>query len=244
MSASRRRFPQVKKLGTPSAMNAHLAEEGIDLPLDEEVLPAPGGPLAKPLQIGPRLETDNRFMILPMEGWDGTTDGLPTPDLRRRWLRFGSSGAGLVWCEATAVKPEGRANPNQLMINDRTAEALGELRAEMVDARAEDFDGRRLVAGLQLTHSGRFSRPLGEPAPRIAYRQETLDGRVPVTDASVLSDDALDELVGGYVQAGVLAADAGFDFVDIKHCHGYLLHELLSARTRPGRYGGLSLIHI
>jgi 2,4-dienoyl-CoA reductase-like NADH-dependent reductase (Old Yellow Enzyme family) len=59
-----------------------------------------------------------------------------------------------------------------------------------------------------------------------------------VSDASVLSDDELDELVGAYVRAGILAADAGFDFVDIKHCHGYLLHELLSARSRPGRYGG------
>ncbi|MDJ0923544.1 MAG: NADH:flavin oxidoreductase [Acidimicrobiia bacterium] len=219
-------------------MKAHLAEEGIDLPLDDEVQPAPHGPLAEPLQVGPHLETDNRFMILPMEGWDGTKDGMPTPDLRRRWLRFGASGAGMVWCEATAVAPEGRANPNQLMINDRTAEAVGELRTDMLAEHARKFDGSSLVAGLQLTHSGRFSRPLGEPAPRIAYRNATLDERVSVTDASVFSDDELDELAATYVNAGVLAADAGFGFVDIKHCHGYLLHELLSARTRPGRYGG------
>ena len=134
-------------------MEAHLATEHIDLPLDAVVEPAPDGPLASSLQIGKRLEVDNRFMILPMEGWDGTTDGKPTPDLRRRWLRFGGSGAGLVWCEATAVAPEGRANPNQLMINPETAELLGNLRAEMVAARANDFDGLPLVAGLQLTHS-------------------------------------------------------------------------------------------
>ncbi|MFW2380354.1 MAG: NADH:flavin oxidoreductase [Acidimicrobiales bacterium] len=219
-------------------MSSHLASEDIDLPLDAVVEPAPDGPLASPLQIGTKLEVDNRFMILPMEGWDGTTDGKPTPDLRRRWLRFGGSGAGMVWCEATAVAPEGRANPNQLMINPETAELIGGLRSEMVEARAREFDGPRLVAGLQLTHSGRFSRPLGEPAPRIAYRNPTLDERVPVDDASVFTDDELDELVAAYVRAGVLAADAGFDFVDIKHCHGYLLHELLSARTRTGRYGG------
>ena len=219
-------------------MEAHLAEQGIDLPLDTAVEPAPDGPLARSLQIGAKLEVDNRFMILPMEGWDGTTDGKPTPDLRRRWLRFGASGAGLVWCEAAAVAPEGRANPNQLMINPNPAELLGNLRGEMVETHALEFEGRRLVAGLQLTHSGRFSRPLREPAPRIAYRNETLDERIPVTDASVFTDDELDELVDKYVSAGVLAADVGFDFVDIKHCHGYLLHELLSARTRPGRYGG------
>jgi 2,4-dienoyl-CoA reductase-like NADH-dependent reductase (Old Yellow Enzyme family) len=238
MSASRRRFPQVRKIGTPEAMGAYLAEQGIDLPLDAVVEPAPNGPLAAPIGIGAHLEVENRFAILPMEGWDGTTDGMPTPDLERRWLRFGASGAGLVWCEATAVVPEGRANPNQLMINEQTAEHLGNLRSRMVAIRAREFDGTRLVAGLQLTHSGRWSRPFGDPLPRIAYHQTQLDERLPISDASFLSDDELDELVGMYVRAGVLAADAGFDFVDIKHCHGYLLHELLSARTRPGRYGG------
>ena len=143
-----------------------------------------------------------------------------------------------MWGEATAVAPEGRANPNQLMINEQTAGALGDLRSRMVAARALEFDGAHLVTGLQLTHSGRWSRPLGAPLPRVAYRQSQLDERLPVSDAAVLSDNELDELVGAYVRAGKLAADAGFDFVDIKHCHGYLLHELLSARTRPGRYGG------
>ncbi|MGZ8786465.1 MAG: oxidoreductase [Acidimicrobiia bacterium] len=238
MASSRTRFPQVKKIGTPQAMRAHLAEQGIDLTIDTSVEPAPDGPLAEPIQIGELLVADNRFAILPMEGWDGTTDGRPTPDLERRWLRFGASGASLVWGEATAVVPEGRANPNQLMINEETAVLLGELRARTVAARALEFDGGRLVTGLQLTHSGRWSRPLGEPLPRIGYRQPQLDERVPVSDSSIVSDDELDELVGVYVRAGMLAADAGFDFVDIKHCHGYLLHELLSARTRPGRYGG------
>ena len=238
MAASRRRFPQVKKIGTPEAMRAHLVEEDIDLPLDTIVEPAPDGPLASPVQIGPHLEAGNRFAILPMEGWDGTTDGLPTPDLERRWLRLGASGASLLWGEATAVVPEGRANPNQLIINEETAERLGDLRSRTVAARALEFDGAPLVTGMQLTHSGRWSRPRGEPLPRIAYRQPQLDRRVPVSDASVLSDDELDELVGAYVRAGILAADVGFDFVDIKHCHGYLLHELLSARSRPGRYGG------
>ncbi len=238
MAASRRRFPQVKKIGTPDAMRDHLAEQGIDLPLDSSVEPAPRGPLAQPIRIGTGLEVANRFAILPMEGWDGTTDGSPTPALERRWLRFGSSGAGLVWGEASAVTSESRANPNQLMMNDETAEGIGELRSRMVAARALEFDGPRLVTGCQLTHSGRWSRPFGEPLPRIAYRQPQLDTRVPVSDSSVLSDDELDELVDAFVRAGVLAADAGFDFVDIKHCHGYLLHELLSARSRPGRYGG------
>jgi 2,4-dienoyl-CoA reductase-like NADH-dependent reductase (Old Yellow Enzyme family) len=134
-----------------------------------------------------------------------------------------------VWGEATAVRPDGRANPNQLMLDESTVGAIAELRGLL---------GPEQVAGLQLTHSGRFARPGGDPAPRTAYRHPILDGRVGATAASVLGDDELDELVAAYVDAAVLARQAGFDFVDLKHCHGYLLHELLSAHDRPGRYGG------
>ena len=238
MAASRRRFPQVRKMASPEEMTAYLETQGIDLPLDSTVEPAPNGPLAAPTEINERLSAPNRFAILPMEGWDGTLDGKPTPAVERRWLRLGTSGAGLLWGEATAVVPEGRANPNQLVMSDETVESIAELREKVMVAHDERFAGAPLVFGLQLTHSGRWSRPLGEPAPRIAYQQSLLDERVPVSAASVFSDDELDELVGRFVAAATLVADAGFDFVDIKHCHGYLLHELLHARERPGRYGG------
>ena len=32
--------------------------------------------------------------------------------------------------------------------------------------------------------------------------------------------------------------EAGFQFVDVKHCHGYLGHELLTGFDRPGAFGG------
>ena len=134
---------------------------------------------------------------------------------------------------------DGRANPRQLVINPSTVEDLAALRVQLVDAHkigTGDDDG--LVVGLQLTHSGRWSRPDGASQPRIAYHHPVLDQRV-AADATVeLSDDDLDALVQSYADAAALAADAGFDFVDIKHCHGYLLHELLSAVDRPGPYGG------
>src|SRR5262249_48555756 len=134
---------------------------------------------------------------------------------------------GLVWGgEAVAVVPEGRANPRQLVISD----ALAELRALIPSAT---------VTGLQLTHSGRWSQPDGAPRPRVAYRNPWLDARAGVAgDDEVFTDTELDDLVARYVDAAVVARSCGFDFVDIKHCHGYLLHELLSARTRSGRYGG------
>jgi 2,4-dienoyl-CoA reductase-like NADH-dependent reductase (Old Yellow Enzyme family) len=225
------RFPQVKKLATEQQLRDRLVELGVELPLDAEVDPA--GPLARPFTVtdgsAGELTVANRFAVLPMEGWDGTTDGRPTDLVRRRWGRFGVSGCGLVWGEATAVRPDGRANPHQLIIDERTVDEIASLRALLAPGQ---------VAGMQLTHSGRYARPVDVPRPRTAYEHPILDARVGVDAAAVFTDDELDELAEQYIAAAVLAQQAGFDFVDVKHCHGYFLHELLSARDRPGRYGG------
>lgn len=224
------RLTQVKKLTDLDLLRDHLASLGIEIPVVDDV--DPDGILSTPVEI-PGVERSlvapNRFAVLPMEGWDATASGEPTDLVRRRWSRFGTSGCGLVWGEATAVRPDGRANPHQLVIGDRTVEQLASLRELLEPGQ---------IAGLQLTHSGRYARPHGDPAPRTAYEHPILDSRVGATGSSVLSDDELDELVVAYVDAAVLAEAAGFDFVDIKHCHGYLLHELLSGVDRPGRYGG------
>ncbi|MEL7209799.1 MAG: NADH:flavin oxidoreductase, partial [Actinomycetota bacterium] len=135
----------------------------------------------------------------------------------------------LVWGEATAVRLDGRANPNQLVLDEAGTEGLAELRGLLAGDQ---------VTGLQLTHSGRWSRPESEPNPRTAYAHPILDRRLGIDGSVAFSDDELDELAGQYVAAAVRAADAGFDFVDVKHCHGYLLHELLTGYDRPGRYGG------
>lgn len=224
------RYPQVKKLTTADALRERCAELGIDLPVDDDV--EPSGALASPIEVRDAARTlriRNRFAILPMEGWDATTDGRPTDLVRRRWERFGASGAGLVWAEATAVRHDGRANPNQLLLDESTVEDLAALRRLLSPGQ---------VVGLQLTHSGRWSRPDGATAPRTAYRHPLLDRRVGADSSSVLSEDELDQLAADYVDAAVLAAQAGFDFVDVKACHGYLLHELLSAHDRSDRYGG------
>ena len=237
---------QVRTLRTPDALAARLAHLGLDLAVDPEV--DPDGALAQPLGLAGR-EAANRFCVLPMEGWDGEADGSPSDLVRRRWQRFGAGGAGIVWAEATAVRPDGRANPRQLVIGEHTVAALASLRADLVAAHLDaGGDAAGPVVGLQLTHSGRWSRPDGAPRPRVAYRHPLLDTRVGLedgedtgaeaTDGVVLDDGELDALVDDYVRAAVLARQAGFDFVDVKHCHGYLLHELLSAVDRPGRYGG------
>jgi NADPH2 dehydrogenase len=232
---------QVRTLRTHAAFADRVAELGLDLAVDPEVEPT--GALSVPLEVAGR-EAANRLCVLPMEGWDGEADGRPSDLVRRRWQRFGAGGAGIVWAEATAVRPDGRANARQLVIGDGTVDALAALRTELVGAHADAGGSPHgPVVGLQLTHSGRWSRPDGTPRPRVAYRHPCLDDRAgipagPDGDGAVFSDEELDGLVDDYVRAAVLARRAGFDFVDVKHCHGYLLHELLSAHDRPGRYGG------
>lgn len=232
------RCVKLSRLLSAEKLRVRMEELGIDLPLAGEGEGAEA--LGEPWSVGGR-RIGNRFAALPMEGWDGTPDGRPTPLVERRWRRFGQSGAKLVWGgEAFAVRADGRANPKQLCLGPRSEGDLLGLRAALVDAHAEaGLATHDLLVGLQLTHSGRFSRPQGAPAPRTALRHEVLDARVGIRDASaLLSDLELDELIGDYARAAALAARAGFDFVDVKACHGYLIHELLSARTRAGAYGG------
>ncbi len=235
-------YPKIAGLKTAEAFRTHVASLGIELPLEESVESGPGALLAGPLKSA-GSPIGNRFCILPMEGWDGETDGRPTDLTRRRWRRFGESGAKLMWGgEAVAVRHDGRANPNQLLLNTETLGEIAALRETLVAAHVERFDDDSdLLIGLQLTHSGRFSRPNEKKRwePRVAYRHPLLDPRVGVIDdAPVLSDADLDRLVDDFVVAATLAARAGFAFVDVKQCHGYLGHELLSGRDRPGRYGG------
>jgi 2,4-dienoyl-CoA reductase-like NADH-dependent reductase (Old Yellow Enzyme family) len=213
-------------------------ELGLDLRFSDDFTP-----LFHPVQVG-SLSAGNALCIQPMEGCDGTLDGRPDELTFRRYQRFGAGGAKLIWGEATAVREEGRANSRQLLLNEQTAPDLERLLQQCRQAHHEAFGSvADLIVGLQLTHSGRYSyhRPL------IACHDTLLDARTVVdratgrtvdSDYSLLDDDYLRQLVDDYVAAARLSQRIGFDFVDIKQCHRYLLSELLAAKTRPGPYGG------
>ena len=237
-------FPRVARFRTASDLRAHLATLAAPIPLDDDVLSAANGsPLADPIDIG-GFRVGNRWCIHPMEGWDATADGLPTEPLLRRWRHFGLSGAKLIWGgEAVAVLPEGRANPNQLLAPTCGRAGLATLLTTLRDAhRGEHGTTDDLLVAVQLTHSGRFSKPTAAGRqPQIAYHHPLLDARHgvdPHDTSCVLTDDDVERLIDAYVVAARDADAAGFDMVDLKACHGYLLHEFLSGRRRPGRFGG------
>lgn len=237
-------YPKVAQLKSVSALRQHLADLGLELPIDEAVLSAAdGSPMAQPLMVG-GFRVGNRWCIHPMEGWDAKADGSPSEHTLRRWRHFGLSGAKWIWGgEAAAVQEDGRANPNQTLATESNRAGLAALLAELRRSH-ETACGRTddLFVGLQLTHSGRFCRPRSKQLePRIAYHHPLLDekfGIDPGNAAVVWTDEQLEGLVERYVAAAQLAQDVGFHFVDVKACHGYLLHEFLSAFSRPGRFGG------
>ncbi|WP_437221857.1 NADH:flavin oxidoreductase [Planctomicrobium sp. SH661] len=235
-------YPRIATLKSASLFREHLDRLGISLAFDEALESGPDAPLARPL-IRSQGTIGNRFCILPMEGWDGTEKGCPTELTRYRWRNFGISGAKLIWGgEAVAVRHDGRANPNQLLLNEQTLPDISDLLQLLSQSHAERF-GRTddLLVGLQLTHSGRFARPNDKRRlePRALYHHPLLASKYRIQDdAALLSDDEIAQLVDDFVIAARLAQQAGFQFVDIKHCHGYLGHEFLSSYDRPGRYGG------
>lgn len=209
---------------------------------DDAILPAPASPLAAPLSVD-GFQIGNRWVIHPMEGWDAQTDGHPSEYVRRRWRNFGRSGAKWIWGgEAMAVYPEARANPQQLIIDDSTRDSLAQLLDECLEAHRDEYGKTSdFLVGFQLTHSGRFCRPFRKDRmePQIAFRHPVLDRKFHLAgDYPVLSDDDLRRLIDRFIHCAEIAETCGAQFVDVKHCHGYLGHELLGAHTRPGPFGG------
>jgi 2,4-dienoyl-CoA reductase-like NADH-dependent reductase (Old Yellow Enzyme family) len=235
-------YRSISSLPSLDMFSSYLSSLNIALPHDSEIIFGKHSPLAQPYNLEDRV-IGNRFCALPMEGWDATSMGQPSELTQRRWENFGRSGAKLIWGgEAVAVKYDGRGSPNQLYFSESNLPALQTLRDQLVAAHHAAFGVTSdLLVGIQLTHSGRVSRPTewNCPEPKILYHHPILDQRLGLTtDSPVLTDQELDEIIRDFVQAAVWSEHIGFHFVDIKHCHGYLSHELLSATTRSGRYGG------
>lgn len=201
-------------------------------------------PLKMPITAG-RITFPNRIALQPMEAADAAIDGSPTIYTHERYLKYAEGCAGLIWFEACAVDfPEARSHDAMLVISEETLPGFKKLVAD-VKKRSEvslselGFGGRAVLV-LQLSHAGRYRVKKSERSPAMAYRFSALDNPFGITEdiGRVIPDFELEGLKEAYVAAASLAFEAGFDAVDVKACHGYLLNDLLSAYTRSGRYGG------
>lgn len=234
-------YRKVAEFKTLEAFREYLAGEKINIGFADGIPSDGSAALARKTSCFGRI-VGNRWAILPMEGWDCMPDGTPSEFTRRRWLRFASSGAKMIYgTEAAAVMHSGRSNPRQLLAADHTAGALAQLQREMREVHKAEFGtDDDLMIGLQLTHSGRYSHPndAHKREARTAYPHPLLDKKFGNSTADVVSDDEVRDIIRHFIHAAGIAQKAGFDFVDIKHAHGYLGHEFLTAHDRPGPYGG------
>lgn len=192
--------------------------------------------LKTPIKVGNKTAA-NRLVCQAMEGCDGTAEGSPDSLTKRRYERFAKGGAGLIWFEATAVMEEGRANPRQLYINETNLDNF-KRQVEEIKETALKTNGYEPIVIMQATHSGRYSKPNGTPAPLIAYNNPIFENDNPIPSDRIVTDEYLDRVGAALVNGALLAEKAGFDGVDIKCCHRYLNSELLSAFNRAGKYGG------
>lgn len=216
-----------------SAQQFHQQNDTLDnpLPFSQDV-----SVLSQPFALG-RRTAPNRLVCQAMEGCDGTPGGSPGELTLRRYDRIAKGGSGVIWFEATAVLSEGRANPRQLYITPNNLDDFRRAVEEIKEAAVRSGFSEPVVI-MQATHSGRYSKPQGVPAPLIAYSNPIFEAATPIDPSRIVSDDYLDRVGEALTEGALLAQKAGFDGVDIKSCHRYLLSELLSAYTRPGKYGG------
>ena len=205
---------------------------GFELPFQEDL-----SPLFEGISLGSK-KIVNRLAVQPMEGYDANPDGSPSDLTFRRYKRFASGGSALLWFEATSVVSDGRSNPHQLWLHSQSVNGFTRLVEETREEAMRSFGaGHDIYCVLQLTHSGRYSKPRGIPQPQVALVNPFLDKKKETL--RIFSDKELDRLQENFVDAALLAYQADFDAVDIKACHGYVINELLAAFDRQNsKYGG------
>lgn len=192
--------------------------------------------LAAPLNIT-HITLHNRLGIAPMEGADSLPDGSPSEYTLRRYVKAAAGGSAVIWFEAISIVEEGRSSKTQLLLTKDNLEQYKTLVSAVKEAGMK-ANGFAPYLIMQANHSGRYSNPDNKPAPMIAYRHPELEQYRAADDSCIATDDYLKALEEKFGEAARLAKEAGFDGIDIKSCHGYLLAELSSAYKRPGMYGG------
>ncbi len=214
---------------SPDELRLYIERNGLEIPFSKDISVLSEKPVIH--HATGDITLKNAIATHPMEGCDAELDGSASNLTRRRYDRFSSSGAALVWMEAISVVPEARTSDHQMMLVDNTAESFKSL--------VSDIKKNDCFVVAQLTHSGRFAKNSVTPHALFATKSAPFEAVRP-QDIGVepLSDDYLDRLPEKYAKAAKLAEEAGFDAIDVKACHQYLLDELLSAHTREGKYGG------
>lgn len=155
-----------------------LGADGLDFPVSQDL-----SVLAQPFELYGKT-VPNRLGIQPLEGFDGLPSGAPSDLIFRRYHRYASGGAGLIWYESIAISDDGRCNPLQMVINEETVGEIGRLIRESDQAAWESM-GHKPYNVLQLTHSGRRSNNKNwEPTPLAVCENPYMDDHTSIDAAA------------------------------------------------------------
>jgi len=205
---------------------------GLDLPLSENL-----DILRQPIEIyGKKVK--NRLSIQPMEGFDGKFDGTPSELTIRRYRRYSAGGAGLIWMESISTTNTAKTCPRMSGIRRSNLDVFKHIILEIKECAADGIPP--FIVG-QLTHCGRGANMDKAPWTGLNYPSmiACTNPYLPRENTRILTDDEIWGIIDDYVECAALMKEAGFDCVDVRACHGYLLNEMLSAYTRENSiFGG------
>ena len=175
------------------------------------------------------LELKNR--VIRAGCFEGLSqEGRVTAELIEHHRRVAAGGVAMTTVAYCSVSQDGRAFDHELWIRESVLPGLRRL------TDAVHTEGA--LASIQLGHSGFFTRravigkrPLGASAKWCLFMRSRCRKMTPAD---------IEEKVGDFVSAALMAKEAGFDAVEVHAGHGYLLSQFLSPWTnrRRDEFGG------
>lgn len=175
------------------------------------------------------LDLNNRVIMPPMCMYEvKNRDGIPTPFHFAHYGARAISKVGLIIQEATSVHPDGRITDYDLGLwNDTQKDVMKQL----VDSI--HYLGTKV--GVQIAHAGRKAQDAEQPlsASDVPYGE-------PYIDPIAMTTAQVKQTIADFIHSAQLAAQAGYDMIELHAAHGYLLHQFLSPLTnqRTDEYGG------
>ena len=213
-------------------VKSDIQELGVNMPLSTNL-----ESLAKPIEVHGKT-VKNRIAIQPLECFDASLEGTPSDLTFRRYRRLSAGGSGMIWFESVSTTPRSQTSRWQSRINEKNLPVFQRLLYEIRDSASDGIPPYVIV---QITNSGRNSRLDGDGKFTDGIPQNIVveNPYLPKPNAVVMTDEELDHAIEEYVTTAKLIKEAGFDAIDIRACHGYLVSETLSAFTRENsKYGG------
>jgi len=162
-----------------------------------------------------------------------TFEGLATENVVNERLitfhrRIAQGGVGMTTIAYCAVAPDGQGAPNEIIVGPKAALGLRHF--------TEAIHATGAAASIQLGHAG----PVGAGAGQKGLSPSRVFAPTALRFTRSASEGDLRRVIGDFTSAGKVAADAGFDALELHFGHGYLISAFLSPslNRRKDSWGG------